>query len=71
MRPVRQDAQDLVEVSERVDGVEAAGGNDAEDRGGGFSMRVGAVEQPVLTPDDDRSQRALCACVVERDVAVE
>jgi hypothetical protein len=51
--------------------VEAAGRDDAEDRGGGLGVSVRAVEQPVLATDDDVSQRSFGARVVERDVAVE
>ena len=43
MRPVGEDAQDLVEVHELIDGVDAAVRDDAEDRGGGFRVSVGAV----------------------------
>ena len=48
VRPVGQNAQDLVEVRERVDGVEAATRDDAEDRRGGLGVSIGAVEEPRL-----------------------
>ncbi|HWU89532.1 MAG TPA: hypothetical protein VN253_19860 [Kofleriaceae bacterium] len=51
-RPVRQDAQDLLQVLVRIEGVQAAGGDDAEDRRRGLGVQVAAVEQPVLAADD-------------------
>jgi hypothetical protein len=68
--PARQDAEQGGEVVERVEAVEAARGDEGEDRGRCLRVDVAAVEEPVLSTDDDRAESALAAGVVEGEAPV-
>ena len=68
--PVRQDAQHFLEVPEWIERVEAARGDDAEERGGGLGVGVAAVKHPRLAADHYLAQGALGAGVVERQLDV-
>jgi hypothetical protein len=70
IRPVRQQPQDLVEVLERIQPVQPARGDHAEERGGGLGVGVTAVKHPRFSTDDDLAERALGARVVQRQVDV-